>query len=52
MSFVDESPPSATVVADGPIVVLELTHTDIERRTQEDPAFGMRLYKARGSTGC
>lgn len=46
MSFVDESPPSATVVADGPVTVLELTHSEIERRTQDDPAFGMRLYKA------
>jgi CRP-like cAMP-binding protein len=46
MSFVDESPPSATVVADGPVTVLELTHSDIERRIGDDPAFGMRLYKA------
>lgn len=46
MSFVDESPPSATVVADGRVTVLELTHSDIESRTLEDPAFGTRLYKA------
>lgn len=46
MSFVDDLPPSATVLADGPVTVLELTHADIERRTEEDPAFGMRLYKA------
>lgn len=46
MSFVDDSPPSATVVADGPVTVLELTHLDINRRTEEDPTFGMRFYKA------
>lgn len=46
MSFVDDSPPSATVVADGTVTVLRLPHSEIERRCQEDPAFGMRLYKA------
>jgi len=46
MSFVDDSPPSATVIADGPVSVLELSHAAITRRTEEDPAFGMRFYKA------
>jgi CRP-like cAMP-binding protein len=46
MSFVDDAPPSATVVTDGASTVLELTHVDIARRVEEDPGFGMRFYKA------
>jgi len=46
MSFVDDAPPSATVVADGGCTVLRLSHEAVMRRAQEDPGFGMRIYKA------
>ncbi len=46
MSFVDNAPPSASVIANGESVVLELSHTALENRMEEDPGFGMRFYKA------
>jgi len=46
MSFVDNSPPSASVVAHGDCIVLELTHGELEKRISLDPGFGLRLYKA------
>ncbi len=46
MSFVDEAPPSASVIADGDCEVLELSHAELEERMKIDPGFGMRLYKA------
>lgn len=46
MSFVDDAPPSASVIADGDCVVLELAHSDIEEHMGSDPGFGMRFYKA------
>lgn len=46
MSFVDDAPPSASVIADGDCSILELSHAALEARMDEDPAFGKRLYKA------
>lgn len=46
MSFVDNAPPSASVIARGDSVVLELSHAELEKRMELDPGFGMRLYKA------
>ncbi len=46
MSFVDDAPPSASVVADGDCSVLELSHASLEARMEAEPAFGKRLYKA------
>jgi CRP-like cAMP-binding protein len=46
MSFVDDAPPSASVIADGTCTVLELTHDAIAERSEADPTFGMRFYKA------
>ena len=46
MSFVDDAPPSASVVASGPCTVLELSHQQLEMRIADDAGFGMRLYKA------
>lgn len=46
MSFVDNAPPSASVIAQGDCIVLQLSHDMLENRIEADPAFGMRLYKA------
>jgi CRP-like cAMP-binding protein len=46
MSYVDDAPPSASVVAEGSCTVLELVYEDITRRMEHDPAFGMRIYRA------
>lgn len=46
MSYVDNAPPSASVVADGDCVVLELSHGSLEARMESDPGFGMRFYRA------
>ncbi|MEQ9557342.1 MAG: cyclic nucleotide-binding domain-containing protein [Rhodospirillales bacterium] len=46
MSFVDDAPPSASVIADGECSVLEMSHAALESRMEDDPAFGKRLYKA------
>lgn len=46
MSYVDNAPPSASVVAEGDSVVLELTHSSLDQRMENDPGFGMRFYKA------
>jgi CRP/FNR family cyclic AMP-dependent transcriptional regulator len=46
MSFIDDAPPSASVVADDDCSLLELSHAALEKRMDEDPAFGKRLYKA------
>ena len=46
MSFVDNAAPSASVIASGDCVVLELSHAELEDRMEADPGFGMRLYKA------
>ncbi len=46
MSFVDNAPPSASVVANGDCIVLVLSHAELEKWMETDPGFGMRLYKA------
>jgi len=46
MSFVDNAPPSASVITNGDCVVLELSHAELENRMETDPGFGLRLYKA------
>lgn len=46
MSFADNAPPSASVLAHGDCVVLQLSHDELEKRMAYDPGFGMRLYKA------
>ena len=46
MSYVDDAPPSASVIAEGNCVVLELSHDDLNQRMESDPGFGMRFYKA------
>ncbi|WP_417822410.1 cyclic nucleotide-binding domain-containing protein [Terasakiella sp.] len=46
MSFVDNAPPSASVIAKGDCMVLQLSHDLLESRIEADPFFGMRLYKA------
>lgn len=46
MSYVDDAPPSASVVAEGDGIVLELTHDSLDQRMESDPGFGMRFYKA------
>ncbi len=46
MSFVDNAPPSASVIAHGDCIVLQLSHEALEKRMSSDLGFGMRLYKA------
>lgn len=46
MSYVDDAPPSASVIADGDSVVLELSHDSLNGRMGSDPGFGMRFYRA------
>ncbi|HBC07546.1 MAG TPA: cyclic nucleotide-binding protein [Rhodospirillaceae bacterium] len=46
MSYVDDAPPSASVVAEGDSTVLELTHDSLDQRMESDPGFGMRFYRA------
>lgn len=46
MSYVDDAPPSAHVIAAGDCVVLELSHDSLDRRMESDPGFGLRFYKA------
>lgn len=46
MSFVDRAPPSATVVAHEPSVVLALDRRMMERRLATDTGFSARFYKA------
>jgi CRP/FNR family cyclic AMP-dependent transcriptional regulator len=46
MSFVDASPPSATVEALEPGTVLAIPRTTLQRRLDEDAAFAARFYKA------
>lgn len=46
MSYVDDAPPSASVIADGTCVVLELSHDSLNGRMEADPGFGMRFYRA------
>ena len=46
MSFLDASPPSATVQAESGSTLLALDKRDIEARIQANPGFGARFYKA------
>ena len=46
MSFVDNSPTSATVVAQSQTKLLELSRADLEARFVKDPGFGMRFFRA------
>ena len=46
MSFVDSAPPSATVVALGEAIVLEVPKAALARRIEDDSGFGFRFYKA------
>jgi CRP-like cAMP-binding protein len=46
MSFVDSAPPSATVTAVSAGRMLAIDKHRLLRRSEEDPAFGMRFYRA------
>lgn len=46
MSFVDSSPPSASVEALDGCVVLELARADLNAKLDSDPLFAGRFYKA------
>lgn len=46
MSFVDDSPASASVLALGPVRVLAVPRTAITARMAADPAFAARFYRA------
>jgi CRP-like cAMP-binding protein len=46
MSFVDSAPPSATVRALGPSLVLQVPKSALAARIGEDPGFGCRFYRA------
>ena len=46
MSFVDSAPTSATVKAQGEVMVLELSKQDVEAKIAGDADFGLRFYRA------
>jgi CRP/FNR family transcriptional regulator, cyclic AMP receptor protein len=46
MSFVDSAPTSATVKAQGEVMVLELRKQDVEAKIASDADFGLRFYRA------
>jgi CRP/FNR family transcriptional regulator, cyclic AMP receptor protein len=46
IAFVDSSPPSATVAADGAAVVLALKKSMLQRRLSTDAGFAARFYRA------
>lgn len=46
MSFVDNRPPSATVVADGTADVLVVPRTHLHEKIETDDAFAKRFYRA------
>ena len=46
MSFVDSSPPSASVAAESSTVVLAIPKDDIEEKIQDEPMFGLRFFRA------
>jgi CRP/FNR family cyclic AMP-dependent transcriptional regulator len=46
MSFVDAMPPSATVRAEVPSIVLAVPKAELGRHIAEDPTFGCRFYRA------
>jgi CRP/FNR family transcriptional regulator, cyclic AMP receptor protein len=46
MSLVDESPPSATVTVIEPALVLSVDRVTLDAKTESDPLFAARLYRA------
>jgi len=46
MSFVDNAPPSATVLGTGEAIVLEITKSVLSAKIEADPGFGMRFFRA------
>ncbi len=46
IAFVDSAPPSATVTAIGPAVVLALPKARLQRQLATDPPFAARFYRA------
>ncbi|MEM1310499.1 MAG: cyclic nucleotide-binding domain-containing protein, partial [Cyanobacteria bacterium P01_H01_bin.153] len=46
MSFVDHLPPSATVAAIEPAVVLSIERAALERKLDQDAGFALRWYRA------
>jgi CRP-like cAMP-binding protein len=50
MSFIDQRPPSASVVALEDSVVLKLSHADFSRKLERDTGFAARFYKAMAIT--
>ena len=46
MSFVDSSPTSATVTADGPVTVYSIARDRLVAHVREDDGFGARFYHA------
>src|ERR1700704_2957690 len=46
ISLIDSRPPTATVTATEPSVVLRMNHTMVHARLRTDSAFAARLYKA------
>ena len=46
MSFIDQRPPSATVRAAEPSIILKLAHADFQRKLDRDTGFAARFYKA------
>ncbi len=46
MSFIDNAPPSATVLGSGPAIVLDIPKHALQAKIAADPGFGMRFYRA------
>jgi CRP-like cAMP-binding protein len=46
MSFIDNAPPSATVLGSGPALVLEVPKPALLAKIEADPGFGLRFYRA------
>jgi CRP/FNR family cyclic AMP-dependent transcriptional regulator len=46
MSLVDESPPSATVTVVEPALALSIDRATLDAKTENDPQFAARLYRA------
>jgi CRP-like cAMP-binding protein len=46
MSFIDNSPPSATVLGTGPALVLEVPKPMLLAKIEADAGFGLRFYRA------
>jgi CRP-like cAMP-binding protein len=46
MSFIDSSPPSATVLAEGDSMLLRVSKATLQRRLDDDSAFAARFYRS------